>query len=204
MKPGRLIILFLSAGILLSILYPFLGGDDASTYKVSIEKERSDRNHFMETAPDSPFGQAKNFKGLKYFAPNPTFRIQADLQYVKSREVRSIQTSDGQERSYLTYATASFDLGNLRHQLLIFENLDPGPERGNLFLAFTDETSGVETYGGGRYLDIRKVPGSTSVLLDFNSAYNPFCAYNENFSCPFPPAENHLKTAITAGEKNYR
>lgn len=204
MKPGRLIIIFLSLGILISIIYPFFGGDDEGAYKATIEKERKDRDQFMSSAPDSPFGEPKNFKGLTYYAPDPNFRIQADLQYVKSREVRSIQTSDGKSRSYLTYATASFDLGNLRHQLLIFENLDPGPERGNLFLAFTDETSGTETYGGGRYLDIRKVPGSTSVLLDFNLAYNPYCAYNENFSCPFPPAENHLKAAITVGEKNYR
>ncbi|MBM3176961.1 MAG: DUF1684 domain-containing protein [Bacteroidetes bacterium] len=204
MKPGRLIIFFLSTGILISLLYPFFGGDDEAAYKASIEKERKNRDQFMETAPDSPFGQGKKFRGLTYYTPDANFRIQADLQYEKSREVRSIQTSDGKSRSYLTYATASFDLGNLRHQLLIFENLDPGPERGNLFLAFTDETSGAETYGGGRYLDIRKVPGSTSVLLDFNMAYNPYCAYNENFSCPFPPAENHLKAAIIAGEKNYR
>ena len=79
-----------------------------------------------------------------------------------------------------------------------------GPFRGTLFLAFADATSAKESYGAGRYLDIKKVPGSTSLILDFNKAYNPYCAYNENFSCPFPPSENLLHVAITAGEKVYK
>jgi uncharacterized protein (DUF1684 family) len=81
--------------------------------------------------------------------------------------------------------------------------MDMGPLRGKLFLAFADATSGIETYGAGRYLDVKKVPAATSIELDFNLAYNPYCAYNENFSCPFPPKENVLKVAILAGEKSY-
>jgi uncharacterized protein (DUF1684 family) len=72
-----------------------------------------------------------------------------------------------------------------------------------LFLAFGDETSAVESYGAGRYLDIKKVPGSTSITLDFNLAYNPYCAYNDTYSCPLPPKENLLPVAIRAGEKVY-
>ena len=78
-----------------------------------------------------------------------------------------------------------------------------GPTRGTLFLAFADVTSARETYGAGRYLDIKKIPGATSIELDFNKAYNPYCAYNENYTCPLPPKENFLKVAILAGEKNY-
>jgi uncharacterized protein (DUF1684 family) len=81
--------------------------------------------------------------------------------------------------------------------------MEAGPERGTLFLAFADETSTQETYGAGRYLDIKKVPGSSSVLLDFNKAYNPYCAYSDKFSCPFPPKENILSVPIRAGEKVY-
>ena len=83
------------------------------------------------------------------------------------------------------------------------EVADPGPYRGTLFLAFADATSGDETYGAGRYLDVKKVPGATTVTLDFNKAYNPYCAYSDNFSCPFPPKENILSIPIKAGEKVY-
>jgi uncharacterized protein len=78
-----------------------------------------------------------------------------------------------------------------------------GPFRGKLFLAFGDATSAKETYGAGRYLDITKTPGATTIILDFNKAYNPYCAYNETYSCPLPPPENLLNVAIRAGEKSY-
>jgi uncharacterized protein len=204
MKPLRIIIILLSAGILLSILYPFLDQSDDESYVSALTREREDRNEQFKTGDDSPIEKKEQFKGLEYFPADLSFRFQADLEYVNRRELKSLQTSDGKTRSYLTYAWASFDMGNLRHRLMILESLDEGPEKGTLFLAFTDETSGQETYGGGRYLDVRKVTGSTNILLDFNKAYNPYCAYNENFSCPFPPSENHLKIAIRAGEKNYR
>jgi uncharacterized protein (DUF1684 family) len=87
--------------------------------------------------------------------------------------------------------------------LLILEILDVGPYRATLFLAFADATSANETYGAGRYLDLKKVPGATTVTLDFNKAYNPYCAYSDKFSCPFPPKENVLKVAVRAGEKSY-
>ena len=73
----------------------------------------------------------------------------------------------------------------------------------DLFLAFADETSAVDTYGAGRYLDVKKVPGSNTIVLDFNQAYNPYCAYVDKFSCPLPLPENLLKLAIRAGEKIY-
>jgi uncharacterized protein (DUF1684 family) len=87
--------------------------------------------------------------------------------------------------------------------LLILEIIDVGPFSGTLFLAFADATSANETYGAGRYLDLKKVPGATSVTLDFNKAYNPYCAYSDKFSCPFPPKENVLKVAVKAGEKSF-
>ena len=81
--------------------------------------------------------------------------------------------------------------------------MDSGPSRGKLFFAFGDETSAVETYGAGRYLDLEKVPGSSTITLDFNKAYNPYCAYISNYSCPLPPAQNLLTIPIKAGEKTY-
>jgi uncharacterized protein (DUF1684 family) len=103
----------------------------------------------------------------------------------------------------MEYAYAEFDLGGFHNKLLILEGIGIGPVRGKLFLAFGDATSAGETYGAGRYLDIAKAPGSKTVLLDFNQAYNPYCAYTDKFSCPLPPVENLLEIAVKAGEKTY-
>lgn len=192
-----------AVGIGVSVYYTFFSDSSDSNYLSQITKERKERDQYMRTASDSPFAnKPDDFTGLSYFDPNPAYRFTAELEYVKKEPVE-ILTSDGQSRNYLTYARASFDLGNLRHSLLILEVLDSGPQRGTLFLGFTDETSASETYGAGRYLDLKKVPGATNILLDFNLAYNPYCAYNEQFSCPLPPLENDLKIAIKAGERTY-
>jgi uncharacterized protein (DUF1684 family) len=114
-----------------------------------------------------------------------------------------LNTSDGKTQRYLEYAYAEFDLNDFKNRLLILEMIDMGPFRGKLFLAFGDATSALETYGAGRYLDVQKVPGGKTITLDFNKAYNPYCAYNDTFSCPLPPPENLLKVAIKAGEKTY-
>lgn len=114
-----------------------------------------------------------------------------------------LPTSDNLEKKYLEYAFAEFELNGESCKLLILEIMEEGPYRGTLFLAFADATSANETYGAGRYLDVKKVPGASSVILDFNQAYNPYCAYSEKYSCPFPPKENILKIAIQAGEKKY-
>jgi uncharacterized protein (DUF1684 family) len=129
--------------------------------------------------------------------------VTATLELVKERQPVVLSTSDGKEQHYLPYAYASFDLDGYNNKLLILENMEMGPQRGSLFLPFGDETSAQETYGAGRYLDVVKTPGNNSVTLDFNKAYNPYCAYNETYSCPFPPSENLLRVAIRAGEKSY-
>lgn len=196
--------ILVAAGMAISIYYAFFGNASDQNYLNQVLKERTERDQFMRTASDSPFAaKPELFTGLNYYPPNLGFRFTADLEYVKKEPIQ-IQTSDGQTRNYLTYARASFDLGNLRHSLLILEVMDSGPQRGTLFLAFIDQTSTSETYGAGRYLDLKKVPGATTILIDFNLAYNPYCAYNDQFSCPLPPEENNLKVAITAGEKSYK
>ena len=201
----KILIGLVLTGILVSLYYSFSNTSDTAAYISTLQEERKNKDQFMSASEESPFADAADaFKGLKYFAPNQAFRIQAGLDYIKKREPRLLQTSDGLTRNFLTYAWAEFDFGNLKNRLLILEVMDEGAERGNLFLAFSDETSASETYGGGRYLDIRKVPGSTSILLDFNKAYNPYCAYNNKFSCPLPPAENLLKISINAGEMIYQ
>ncbi|MCU0384014.1 MAG: DUF1684 domain-containing protein, partial [Cyclobacteriaceae bacterium] len=126
------------------------------------------------------------------------------LKPIENKKTIQLTTNDGEQKTYLEYAVAEFSVDNKKSSLLILEMIEMGPFRGTLFLAFADATSANETYGAGRYLDIKKVPGSTSITLDFNKAYNPYCAYTDKFSCPFPPPQNLLDIPILAGEKRYR
>lgn len=204
MKRKSILTIVIVVVALVTILYSFQNSDDTKAYIKSVEKEREEKDHFMRTAEDSPLAEhANDFKGLSYFPIDARYKIIASLIPIEKKEVVVLQTSDGKEQHYLTYAYAEFDLDERRNKLLILEIMEMGPTRGTLFLAFGDETSAKETYGAGRYLDIKKVPGSSTITLDFNLAYNPYCAYSDKFSCPFPPRENLLNIAIKAGEKVY-
>lgn len=204
MKTKNILLLLVVAVVLASVLYSFMGSHDQSAYVDEIKKEREEKERFMRTSPESPFVMdAKTFEGLKYFPVDPKYKITADITPIQSKKMVVLTTSDANEQRYIEYAYADFDLDGFHNRLLILEVTDMGPFRGKLFLAFGDETSASETYGAGRYLDVNKTPGSNTIALDFNKAYNPYCAYIEKYSCPFPPAENLLKVALRAGEKTY-
>jgi uncharacterized protein (DUF1684 family) len=112
-------------------------------------------------------------------------------------EVR-LETSTGSEETYRRAGIARFEVDGTAGQLTLYEPEDGG----DLFLPFRDATSGSETYGSGRYLEVHP-PRKGRVRLDFNYAYNPYCAYNDAWTCPLPPAENWLSIPIRAGEKAY-
>lgn len=205
MKLKSIIIIGIVAAAVAILYYSFTGNENSEAYVNRIQKMREEKDNNMRTASDSPFARdsTQTFQGLKYYPVDAAYRIQARLTKIEQPKTISLPTSDNKEKSYLEYAYAEFELQGISGKLLILEIMDMGPYRGTLFLAFADQTSAAETYGAGRYLDIKKVPGSTSVLLDFNEAYNPYCAYNDNFSCPFPPKENILNIRVEAGEKTY-
>jgi len=183
--------------------YSLSGGETEEQYKATILAEREKKDAFMRS-DESPLGDSvATFKGLKYFDIDRKYKVHADLQSIQHKQVVVLPTSSGEENSYLEYAWAEFEWEGKPQRLLLLEIMAAGPTRGTLFLAFADETSARETYGAGRYLDLRKVPGAASIDLDFNKAYNPYCAYTSNFSCPFPPKENVLTIPIRAGEKTY-
>ena len=112
-----------------------------------------------------------------------------------------IATSDGKEKRFLPYGYLDFELHGKPNRLAIYQSSEFG--RKELFLGFGDQTSAESTYGGGRYLNIAH-DGSDRITLDFNLAYNPYCAYNPTFVCPIPPRENILDISINAGEKDYK
>lgn len=204
MSTRNILLLVSIAVILLSIFYTFMGGSDQTAYASVIEKEREDKDRFMRTSPESPFAANPSaFTGLQYYAPDIRYKITADLVGIQNKKPVVLTTNDGSEQRYIEYATAEFDLDGYHNKLLILEVTDVGAFQGKLFLAFADGTSAGDTYGAGRYLDVTKVPGSNTITLDFNLAYNPYCAYVSTYSCPFPPAENLLQVNIAAGEKSY-
>jgi uncharacterized protein len=204
MKTKNILLLFTVVILITIVFYASTGSQDDAAYTEEIRREREDKDRFMRTSEESPFAKTKNeFKGLNYFPPDPQYRIMAKLIPASDKKVVVLNTSDGKTQRYLEYAYAEFELNDVHNKLLILEIMDMGPFREKLFLAFGDETSARETYGAGRYLDVQKVPGSTTITLDFNKAYNPYCAYNNTYSCPLPPQENLLIVPIKAGEKIY-
>jgi len=205
MRTSRLIFAFIAIAVAVILFYSMSTGTVERGYHEQVEKERQQKNDFMRSDPGSPFAKdTAAFQELKYFPPDPKYKVVADLEDVKDRKVVLLSTNDGLQQRYLEYAYATFRLNDLDNRLLILEVMDSGPFRGTLFLAFADQTSAFETYGAGRYLDILKTPGASTITLDFNHAYNPYCAYTEDFSCPLPPRENVLDVAIKAGEMVYK
>lgn len=144
---------------------------------------------------------------VQFYAPDSTYRITATAERVPNAEPFEMPTYNGQTRSHVAYALLSFVLNGKKQQLTLYRNLNVirMPEyRDYLFLPFKDATSGKETYGGGRYIDMRTGDIKDGrVTIDFNKAYNPYCAFQEGYPCPIPPKNNTLSVAVEAGEKAY-
>ncbi len=164
----------------------------------ALTRFRQQKDDFFRSSPDSPIADAVGFEKLDYYDEDRSLALELEIQPGDGSEVR-IQTSDGQERVYTREALVSFEVDGKDTSLTLY-----GTDHGDgYFLPFRDATSGKETYGAGRYLDIHPQSGGY-VTIDFNLAYNPYCAYNDAYSCPLPPGENWLQVPIRAGEKDYR
>jgi len=159
---------------------------------------RAAKDTFFRSHAQSPLTpeQKRDFAGLNYFPENPSFVFALEPETFEEAELVELQTSTGDSARYLRWARVSFEADGSRQALTLYRN----DYAGELFLPFTDAGRGVETYGAGRYLDVEET-GDGRVLLDFNYAYNPYCAYNDSWSCPLPPSENRLTAYIRAGEK---
>lgn len=157
---------------------------------------RSAKNEFF-ASPNSPIEDFEGFQGLDYYPESDRLRFVLDLEPSDGGEV-TIGTSDGQTRTYQRAGVVSFLVDGSPARVTLLNHIgDDG-----YFLPFRDATSGKTTYGAGRYLDIEPVENG-QVSVDFNHAYNPYCAYSDAYSCPLPPTENWLTVAIEAGERSY-
>lgn len=198
----------------LVILFGFLSkaqnkdNTEEKGYIKSIEQKRQNKDESYLEDENSPIKaeDKENFKGLQYFPPSLTYRIKARFVKVKKGEVLQMKTSTTRIAYYRKYAEVHFTIEKRSFTLSIYQDDKLKKQKGfekYLFLPFRDLTSGKESYGGGRYLDLQ-IPDGNSIILDFNDTYNPLCAYNENYSCPIPPKENTLEIEIKAGEKIFK
>jgi uncharacterized protein (DUF1684 family) len=159
---------------------------------------RREKDRFFKQSHDSPLAhdQRHSFTGLRYFDEDPAYRFEVTLERDPERAVEPIETSDGSTNELVRAGRVRFRVGEEEATLVGYEQGD------ELFIPFRDRTSGSETYGAGRYVEAEPL-GAGRYLLDFNRAYNPYCAYNESWSCPLPPRENWLSVAIRAGELTF-
>jgi uncharacterized protein (DUF1684 family) len=174
---------------------------DDSEYVEQLSLARSAKDQAFREAPDSPVPADKRDRilPLSYFPIDPGYAVPAVLRLSDERPVFDMLTSSGEPRRMQLVGTLEFTLRGEPRRLGAF--VPDGTEQiTNLFVPFADATTGTETYSAGRYLDID--PTTTGYYtIDFNRAYNPYCAYSPTFECPFPPSSNRLTTEVRAGEK---
>ena len=177
-------------------------------YSWEIKQFRHQKDQFFARAPDAPIPahERQQFQGLRYFEPDPAYRVEAELEPFSAPEVVELGTTTGRITQHFRHGEVRFTLGGEACRLTAYKSVDaPGAEEDHsLFLPFRDATSGQESYGAGRYLEVEEESsGSGRLVLDFNLAYSPWCAYNDMYSCVLPPAENQLSVAVRAGERSY-
>jgi uncharacterized protein len=179
---------------------PAMPEDDSAAIK-AIEQHRAKVESEMRNDPSSPIPPDKKnvLLPLRYYPPDPGYSVPAALKLAQSRPVMEMPTSTGVLRRMELVGTLEFTLKGQKMSLGAF--VEEGTQRiDELFVPFADLTTGTETYPAGRYLNLK--PNATGIyVIDFNKAYNPYCAYNNAYECPFPPPSNRLKVAIRAGEK---
>lgn len=184
---------------------------DVEVWRDELESKRAEKDEFFADHPQSPIPpeERDEFDGLDYFDPDSTYRVNATATVHDDPEVVLMDTTAGREMRYLRVATLEFDLDrddedleDGSFELAAYQLETPNEEP--LFVPFRDKTTGQQTYEGGRYMELspdRDLADGDELVVDFNLAYTPFCAYSETFDCPLPPEENWLEVTIPAGER---
>ena len=188
------------------ILFLITTSATAQTFKKEIEQYREKYKQAFISEKNSPLKES-DLKNLHFFDADSSYKILADVEILKKQKVFKMSTFDGTSKEFYKYALVKFSIDGKAFIMTVYKSvaLANNPTYKNLlFLPFTDETNDAETYGGGRYIDLSsKDIRNNKIEIDFNKAYNPYCAYSEGYRCPVPPAENGLEVAIKAGEKNF-
>jgi len=165
---------------------------------MDLQTIRAEKDDFFAHHPQSPLTreQKRSFKALEYFPEAPELRLVVALEQFPEKQVVQFQTSTGDIQTYQRYGKIRFQVEEQAAELTLYADSH------GFFLPFVDSLAGTETYPAGRYLEPSLLPDG-KFLVDFNLAYNPYCAYNDSWSCPLTPPENRLRVPIRAGEKIY-
>ena len=175
-------------------------GPGPEDYGTTVAQNRALKDESFRSSPDSPIPPDKRnvLLPLAYYAVDEAFAVPAELEMSQDRSRLKIPTSTGKLRDYERIGTLKFSLQGQPMRLTAFSEV--GQPLSRLFVPFADATSGTETYAAGRYMELD--PTATGIyVIDFNGAYHPFCYYNSEYDCPFPPAENRLGFPVRAGER---
>jgi uncharacterized protein len=178
-------------------------------YVLKVKRDRFSKDSMLKGSNESPLDpkSKKDLIALDYYEPDSKYDVKAKLVFYNVPKSVMIQrTNEGPEEFY-ALGQVVFLLNGKENHLSIYQSAKYMKDTANMyevFCPFTDETNGHETYKSGRFMDLKLMPGAKEIDLDFNYAYNPYCAYNHDYSCPIPPAENHLVIKVEAGEKAYK
>lgn len=175
--------------------------DSVVAFQKQINSEYKDEKESPLLAKD-----LKKFKSLDFYPINENFFVLAKFIRTPDEKPFEMPTTTERKPVYVKYGEAHFSIDGKSFKLNVYQSQDLKKiekYKNSLFLPFTDLTSGVESYGGGRYVDL-EIPEGDVIPIDFNTAYNPYCAYNHKYSCPIPPSENDLAIEIKAGVKKFK
>jgi hypothetical protein len=192
--------------VLFSLLL-ILNCESKKRYDKNSTPFQREMNEFFKDASISPLKEKdlKTFRGLDFFVFDSSYVVNAALTRTPDEKSFKMKTTTDRLPEYIKYGTVTFDLFDKNYSLNIYKNLEDINTQGYrdyLFLPFLDDTNGFESYGGGRYIDL-DIPKGSNLIIDFNSAYNPYCVYDEKYSCPIVPKDNYLPLEINAGVKDY-
>ena len=192
--------------LLLAIVLQLPAVAFSQDYKAEIQQFRDEQVKGL-LADSRKFFAKTDIRYLRYFEPNPAYKVVATFDPTPGARPFLIPTHSGKNKPFKEYGTFTFVLRDTTYTLHAYQNIDlinDNAHKDDLFVPFNDETNYAQTYAGGRYIDLSiKDINNGQVVIDFNKCYNPYCAYGEGFSCPIPPDDNHLRTSISAGEKMF-
>jgi hypothetical protein len=179
------------------------GRFDADEWAARLREKRAEKDDFLADHPQSPLppDEREGFEGLTYFDPDPDYRVTATASVHDDPAPVELDTTDGRTLRYLRAVTFEFEVDGATASLAAYRQQ---ADHDDLFVPFRDKTTGQQTYRHGRYMELEPesdLADGDEVVLDFNLAYTPFCAFSDAFSCPLPPEENWLDVTIPAGER---
>jgi len=193
--------------ILIGVFVMQLSSNDNS-YNAEIRKWQEEQNAEFKNPKTSPLTteELAKFTALEFYDIDRNYEVEATLELNKNQKEFGMKTTTDRLPIYVKYGVASFKLNGKDLRINIYKNVELAKRekyKDYLFMLFTDNTSGTTSYAGGRYIDLRIPEKGSKLLIDFNKAYNPYCAYNHKYSCPIPPEEDHLDIKILAGVKAF-